>query len=98
MPKGVDSQALAMDRQRLDKFLVYARFVKTRAVALDLVNAGRVRINGEKPARPDRAVFIGNVLTLALPHATLVIEVLGFAERRGSPIDAQKLYAIVQPD
>ncbi|MBU3730618.1 MAG: RNA-binding S4 domain-containing protein, partial [Beijerinckiaceae bacterium] len=53
MPKGADGTAPASDRQRLDKFLVYARFVKTRGVALDLVSAGRVRINGEKPGRPD---------------------------------------------
>lgn len=98
MPKGVERDAPATDRQRLDKFLVYARFVKTRGVALDLVSAGRVRINGEKPGRPDRSLFIGDVLTLALPHATLVVEVTGFAERRGSPADAQKLYVIVQPD
>ena len=98
MPRGAEREAAAPDRQRLDKFLVYARFVKTRSVALDLVSAGRVRINSEKPGRPDRAVFIGDVLTLALPHATLVIEIAAFADRRGSPAEAQKLYAIVQPD
>lgn len=98
MPKGADGTAPASDRQRLDKFLVYARFVKTRGVALDLVSAGRVRINGEKPGRPDRSLFIGDVLTLALPHATLVVRVIAFAERRGSPAEAQKLYVIVQPD
>lgn len=98
MPKGADWTAPALDRQRLDKFLVYARFVKTRGVALDLVSAGRVRINGEKPGRPDRSLFIGDVLTLALPHATLVVRVIAFAERRGSPAEAQKLYVIVQPD
>lgn len=98
MPKGADGTAPALDRQRLDKFLVYARFVKTRGVALDLVSAGRVRINGEKPGRPDRSLFIGDVLTLALPHATLVVRVIAFAERRGSPAEAQKLYVIVQPD
>lgn len=98
MPRGADGTAPALDRQRLDKFLVYARFVKTRGVALDLVSAGRVRINGEKPGRPDRSLFIGDVLTLALPHATLVVRVIAFAERRGSPAEAQKLYVIVQPD
>jgi len=37
------------------------------------------------------------VLTMALPHATLVVQVDDFAERRGSASDAQALYVIVQP-
>lgn len=99
MAKRSDSsEAVASERQRLDKWLVYARFVKTRSVALDLVSAGRVRINGERAGRPDRLIGRGDVLTLALPHATAVIRVEGFAERRGSAPEAQKLYVIVQPD
>lgn len=99
MPKKPDApEAVASERQRLDKWLVYARFVKTRSVALDLVSAGRVRINGERAGRPDRQIGIGDVLTLALPHATLIVRVAGTAERRGSATEAQKLYVIVQPE
>ena len=93
---AASSEPVASERQRLDKWLVYARFVKTRGVALDLVTAGRVRLNGEKIKRPDRAIGRGDMLTLALPHATLVVRVEDFAERRGSAPEAKNLYVIVQ--
>lgn len=89
---------VASGRQRLDKWLVYARFVKTRSVALELVEKGRVRINGERANRPDRQIVPGDVLTLGLPHATVVARVENFAERRGSATEAQTLYVIVQQD
>lgn len=97
MARAEDQAPVASERQRLDKWLVYARFVKTRSVALELVEKGRVRINGERVKRPDRQIARGDVLTMALPHATLVVQVDDFAERRGSASDAQALYVIVQP-
>jgi ribosome-associated heat shock protein Hsp15 len=98
MARAEGQPAVASERQRLDKWLVYARFVKTRSVALELVEKGRVRINGERAGRPDRQISRGDVLTLALPHATCVVRVEDFAERRGSAPEAQALYIIVQPD
>ena len=97
MARAEDQPPVASERQRLDKWLVYARFVKTRSVALELVEKGRVRINGERVKRPDRQIARGDVLTMALSHATLVVRVDDFAERRGSASDAQALYVIVQP-
>ncbi len=84
------------DEQRLDKWLVYARFAKTRAVAAALVEGGRVRINGARVTNAAKKVEAGDVLTLALPHATRVVRVLGAAERRGSFKDAQTLYDDVE--
>jgi ribosome-associated heat shock protein Hsp15 len=84
-------------RQRLDKWLVYARFAKTRSAASDLIEGGRVRVNGTRVTRPDRQLGIGDVLTLALPHATKVVRVLSVAERRGSFPEAQALYEDVAP-
>jgi ribosome-associated heat shock protein Hsp15 len=82
----------AEERQRLDKWLVYARFAKTRSVATALVEDGRVRVNGKRVTQPTRQVGGGDVLTLALPHATKLVRVLGAAERRGSFSAAQTLY------
>ena len=82
----------ASDRQRLDKWIVYARFVKTRSVALELIGKGRVRLNGNRETKPDRQLAIDDVLTLALPHATEVVRVLSLAEMRGSASDAGELY------
>ncbi|GGH31479.1 heat-shock protein Hsp15 [Alsobacter metallidurans] len=82
----------AADRQRLDKWLVYARFAKTRTISSELIENGRVRVNGARVTSPARGLAVGDVLTLALPHAVRVIRVTGVAERRGSFPDAQTLY------
>ena len=88
----LDDTEDASDRQRLDKWIVYARFVKTRSVALELIGKGRVRLNGSRETKPDRKLAIDDVLTLALPHATEVVRVLSLAEMRGSDSDAGELY------
>ena len=83
------------DRQRLDKWLVYSRFVKTRELAQRLVERGRVRVNGARMQKPDRPVLVDDVLTLVLPHGTFVVRVASVAERRVSPRDAQELYVVL---
>ena len=80
------------DRQRLDKFLVYARFVKTRALASELIRRGRVRLNGQRISKPDRQIGPGDVLTLNLPHAIEVVRLLDLPEKRGSAQVATELY------
>ena len=83
------------DRQRLDKWLVYSRFVKTRELAQRLVERGRVRVNGARMQKPDRPVLVDDVLTLVLPHGTFVVRVTSVAERRVSPRDVQDLYVVL---
>ncbi len=87
-----DGDGPQADRQRLDKWLVYARFARTRSAASTLVEGGRVRVNGTRVTNPARAVVPGDVLTMALPHATRVVRILGVAERRGSFSVASELY------
>ena len=80
------------DVLRLDKFLVFARFCKTRAVALALVEQGGVRINHQPTEKPHARLRPGDVLTLALPAGVKVVEVLGLPARRGSAPVAQEFY------
>ena len=80
------------DRQRLDKWLWFARFAKTRTVAVRLVEDGHVRIDGRRTDNPAQALKLGDVLTLALPHATIVVRLISLGERRGSFEQAQLLY------
>ena len=42
------------ERQSLDKWLVYARFAKTRSVASELIENGRIRLNGDRITNPTR--------------------------------------------
>jgi ribosome-associated heat shock protein Hsp15 len=77
---------------RLDKWLWFARFVKTRAIAQELAESGHVRINGQRVTTAARKVRIGDVLTIALPTRVRVVRVLDTAERRGPASDAVGLY------
>lgn len=77
---------------RLDKFLVFARFCKTRSIAVALVENGAVRINREPTEKAHAKLRPGDVLTLALPQGVKVVEILGLPERRGSAPVAQGFY------
>lgn len=80
------------DRQRIDKWLWFARVVKTRALAQDLAESGRVRLNGRKIDAAAQPVRIGDVLTIAVAGRVRVLEVRGFAERRGGAPEARTLF------
>lgn len=79
-------------RQRIDKWLWHARFVRTRSSAAALVEAGHVRVNGSKVRAASHPVRTGDVITLALDRSIRVIAVEGFCERRGAAADARALY------
>ena len=78
--------------QRLDKWLVYARFVKHRSDADALIDGGHVRLNRVRVSKTGHAVKDGDILTLTLYSGVRVIRVLGAAQRRGPASAAQKLY------
>lgn len=80
------------DSLRLDKFLVFARFCKTRVVAEALVEKGGVRINQQPTTKPHARLREGDVLTLALPQGVKVVEVLLLPAKRGSAPVAQVCY------
>jgi ribosome-associated heat shock protein Hsp15 len=77
---------------RLDKWLWFARVVKTRARAQELANDGHVRINGQRATTAAKLVRIGDVLTIALPTRVRVLKVVDVAERRGSAADTAGIY------
>lgn len=82
----------ADERQRLDKWLYYARVVKSRSLAAKLVAAGHIRINRDKTDQPARQIRPGDVLTIALERRVLVWRVLAPGVRRGPPQEARLLY------
>lgn len=77
---------------RLDKWLWAARFYKTRALAVDEINLGRVRVGGI-PVKPARDVKIGDVLTIRIGQMAREVEVRGLSNQRGPAPQAQALYA-----
>lgn len=81
-----------MSRQRIDKWLWFARMVKTRTLAAAIVSQGQVRLNKVKVAKPAHEVGPGDVITLAAHGRVRVIKVLGIGTRRGPASEAQTLY------
>ncbi len=81
-----------MSRQRIDKWLWFARMVKTRTLAAAIVSQGQVRLNKVKVAKPAQEVGPGDIITLAAHGRVRVIKVLGIGTRRGPASEAQTLY------
>ncbi|MDN2579890.1 RNA-binding S4 domain-containing protein [Aquibium sp. ELW1220] len=85
------------DRQRLDKWLFYARAVKSRSLAARLIQAGAVRVNREKVGQPSHPVKPGDGLTITLDRRILVWRVLETGTRRGPAEEARGLYEDLTP-
>lgn len=79
------------EKLRLDKWLWAARFFKTRAIASDAVETGKVQVNGAR-VKPAKALNPGDMLSIRLGPYTHVVEVLALSARRGPAPEAQKLY------
>jgi len=84
-------------RQRIDKWLWFARVVKTRSAAQKLAVSGHVRVNHEKNEVASRLVKPGDVLTIALERTVRVLRVIAGGERRGPAPEARLLYEDISP-
>ena len=74
-----DQTGAGESRQRLDKWLWFARIVKTREDSQSLIEAGHVRINRAKVTKPGHGVKPGDVLTIVLNARVRVLRVEAFA-------------------
>jgi ribosome-associated heat shock protein Hsp15 len=86
-----------VDRQRVDRWLWFARIVRTRSAAVSLTIAGHVRVNGIRVVAPGRGVKCGDVITIALNGGVRVLKVTGLALRRGDAAAATQLYDEMPP-
>ena len=85
-------------RQRLDKWLWFARLVKSRSLAAKLVEAGHVRVNSARVENPAKALKIGDVVTVALERSVRVLKVRQPGTRRGPFSEAQALFEDLSPE
>jgi ribosome-associated heat shock protein Hsp15 len=85
------------ERQRIDKWLFFARVVKSRSLAARLVQAGRVRVNREKAEQASHLVKAGDTLTITLDRRVLVYRIVAPGVRRGPAEEARLLYEDVSP-
>ncbi|ODT68121.1 MAG: RNA-binding protein [Pelagibacterium sp. SCN 63-23] len=84
-------------KERLDRFLFFARAIKSRTLAQKLIEAGAVRVNSEKTERSDHRVGVGDVLTMSLHGRILVWRIVDPGTRRGPASEAQGLYEDLSP-
>ncbi|WP_349365892.1 MAG: RNA-binding S4 domain-containing protein [Nitratireductor rhodophyticola] len=87
----------ALERQRIDKWLFFARVVKSRSLAARLAQAGRVRVNRNKIEQAAYQIKVGDVLTISLDRRILVYRVLAPGARRGPAEEARTLYEDMTP-
>jgi ribosome-associated heat shock protein Hsp15 len=77
---------------RLDKWLWFVRFFKTRSLATQAVSGGHIKVNGER-VKPAHTIRTGDRLILTINQETLDIEVRELPMRRGPASEARSCYA-----
>lgn len=80
-----------MDRLRIDKWLWAARFYKTRSLATDEIDKGRVQVNGQD-VKPARELKVGDTVAVRREGLTRTVLVKGLSDMRGPAPVAQQLY------
>ena len=80
-----------MDKLRIDKWLWAARFYKTRSLAVEEIDKGRVRLN-DVEAKPSREVKVGDTVVLRQGPVMRTLVVRGISSQRGAAPVAQQLY------
>ncbi len=82
---------------RIDKWLWYARFFKSRTLAGKLCAANRLRRNGQLIGKAHATLIVGDVLTFPKEREIRVIRVVALGHRRGPAGEATGLYEDLQP-
>ena len=77
---------------RLDKWLWYARFFKTRGAASKAISEGRFRLDGMVMKKPHRQALCDQVLTFIQGNRVRVIKIMALGSRRGPSSEAVLLY------
>ena len=88
---------MSAGEQRIDKWLFFARVVKSRSLAQKFAVSGAVRVNREKVAHAARILRPGDVLTIKINDQIRILRVLGASERRGPATEAALLFEDLTP-
>jgi ribosome-associated heat shock protein Hsp15 len=81
-----------LESQRVDKWLWHARVVRTRTLASNLVNSGKVRIDRKRINRASQTVRLGNIVTAPQGRLIRTLKIVGFANRRLPAAQIELLY------
>lgn len=86
-----------MSGLRLDKWLWFARFARTRSLAAKLCSTGQVTVGGAVVMQPSRLVRPGDAITVRQGRLLRRVTVQALGERRGPPAEARLLYVETEP-
>jgi len=82
---------------RLDKWLWFARQVKTRSLAQKMISSGKVRVNAEKITLSKKLIGADDVLTITLPRDIKILKIIECGTKRGPYEFAKTLYEDLTP-
>ena len=88
---------MSEEKLRVDKWLWFARFCKSRSLAAELATTGHLRINRTPCRKPGQTVKPGDVLTFPMGAFVRVIKVVALGARRGPASEAALLYEDLDP-
>ena len=83
--------------RRLDLWLWFARFFKSRTLATRFVQSGRIRVNNDVIKKAHHNLRVGDVLTFPKAEQVRVVKLLDLGLRRGPAQEAQALYEDLSP-
>lgn len=86
------------DGIRLDKWLFFARVFKSRAIAVERIETGGVRVNDQPCKKPGKLVRPGDRIVVSAFGRLHVLEVAALGQRRGPAPEAQALYHDLDAD
>lgn len=92
-----EQQPSSGSRQRIDKWLFFARMIKSRSLAQAHIQDGHVRVNGERVVQPSHHIKVGDRVELSLQRRDVVLIVKQPGARRGPFEEARLLYDDVSP-
>ena len=81
---------------RIDKWLWWARFFRTRSLSTKIITKGAVRLNSRRIVKPSVEIKVNDVLTFTSGKSVRVIKVLSLGERRVNYEEARKMYENVE--
>ena len=80
------------DGLRLDKWLFFARVFKSRAMAVERIEGGGIRVNDQPCNKPGKLVRPGDRIVVSAFGQVRVLEITALGQRRGPAAEAQGLY------
>ena len=85
-----------IDKVRIDKWLWWARFFKTRSLSAKKISNGAVRVNSCRVLKPSTEITLDDVLTLKQGKIVRVIRVVSLGQRRENYEKAKKMYEYIE--